>query len=255
MNEPFLFLNPGAMTRNVHTRLADQIGLSIVRGDFKPGQALPSEMRLCEMMKVSRTAVRDALRVLSGKGMVQARPKSGTRVRNVELWNHLDPDVLRWQLAITDLDDYLRKLFQLRFAVEPAAASLAALFATPDDAKRIRAAFDAMAAAETDRVFVDSDIEFHKSIYRATQNQFFWPIAQLFEFALRESFRISSPGGHRKRAIAEHRSLMKAILERSPRKAHAAALLLLGNSAKDVASMTGAARGPRQPKYRSRIRR
>src|SRR5829696_7401614 len=74
----------------------------------------------------SRTAVREAIRILVGKGLLESKPKSGTRVRDPENWNHLDPDVLRWRLEVTDLDAYLKKLFQLRFAVEPTASALAA---------------------------------------------------------------------------------------------------------------------------------
>jgi len=94
---------------------------------------LPSEMQICEMMDVSRTVVREAIRTLTGKGLVEARPKSGTRVRPPEQWNQLDPDVLRWRLETSDMDSYLTKLFQLRCAVEPAAAALAATSAGETD--------------------------------------------------------------------------------------------------------------------------
>jgi DNA-binding FadR family transcriptional regulator len=239
MSEPLVFTNLNAMSRRIHTRLADQIGLTIVRGDIAPGEALPAELRLCEMLNVSRTAVREALRVLVGKGLIQSRPKSGTKVRATEDWNHLDPDVLRWQLELADTDSYLRKLFELRFAVEPAASALAASAATADDAKRISAAFEKMAAANSNEAFVEADIEFHKSIYLATHNQFFWPIAQMFEMALRESFRIAAAGSHRHRAIAEHRELMQAICDNDPPRAHAAALKLLGNSTQDLVVIRG----------------
>src|SRR3954452_8953607 len=115
--ESTLFTFDDALGRNLHTRLADQIGIGILRGDIGPGDPLPSELRICDMMGVSRTAVREAIRVLVGKGLLESKPKSGTRVRDPENWNHLDPDVLRWRLEVTDLDAYLKKLFQLRFAV------------------------------------------------------------------------------------------------------------------------------------------
>ena len=239
MTDGVVFTNLNAMSRRIHTRLADQIGLSIVRGDIPPGQALPAELRLCEMLNVSRTAVREALRVLVGKGLIQSRPKSGTKVRATEDWNHLDPDVLRWQLELTDTDSYLRKLFELRFAVEPAASALAAEAATAEDAKRISGAFEKMAAANSNEAFVEADVEFHKSVYLATHNQFFWPIAQMFEMALRESFRIAAAGSHRHRAIAEHREITQAICANDPPRAHAAALKLLGNSTQDLVVIRG----------------
>ena len=88
--------------------------------------------------------------------------------------------------------------------------------------------------AVTTPLWVEADLAFHKSIYLATHNQFFWPIGQLFSFALREMFRIAALGLHRPRAIAEHRDVLRAILERKPDLARAAALTLLGNAATDI---------------------
>jgi DNA-binding FadR family transcriptional regulator len=234
MTDSVAFTDPGTMARKLHTRVADQIGRSVIRGEIQPGHALPSELRICDMMNVSRTAVREALRVLVGKGLLQSRPKSGTKVRDPEHWNHLDPDVLRWQLEVSDVDNFLRKLFQLRLAVEPAAAALAAMAATADDCRRIKAAFEKMAVAKSNENFAEFDIEFHKNIFRASHNEFFWPIAQMFEQGLRECFRMSSTGDHRNRAIDEHRDLMEAVTSRQPDRAQAAALLLLENATHDL---------------------
>jgi DNA-binding FadR family transcriptional regulator len=233
------FAQPGVMARKLHTRVADQIGRSVVRGEIQPGHALPSELRICDMMNVSRTAVREALRVLVGKGLLQSRPKSGTKVRDPEHWNHLDPDVLRWQLEVSDVDNFLRKLFQLRFAVEPAAAALAASAASADDNRRIKTAFEKMASAKSNEAFAEADIEFHRNIFRATHNEFFWPIAQMFEHALHECFRMSSKGDHRNRAINEHRDLMAAITSHKPDRASAAALILLENAVQDLVVIRG----------------
>jgi DNA-binding FadR family transcriptional regulator len=234
-----MFTVTDAMTRKLHTRLADQIGVGIVRGDINPGEPLPAELRICDMMGVSRTAVREAIRVLVGKGLLESKPKSGTRVREPEHWNHLDPDVLRWRLEVTEVDTYLQKLFQLRFAVEPTASALAASAALAEDVERIRLAFQRMAEAPTNEAFVEADIEFHRSIYFATRNEFFWPVAQMFELALRESFRIGSRGSHRKRAIAEHQEVMDAIVAGETARAHKAALNLLGNAADDLILLCG----------------
>jgi DNA-binding FadR family transcriptional regulator len=239
VNDPVVFSDTGDMARKIHTRLADQIGRSIVRGDIQPGQSLPSELRICDMMNVSRTAVREALRVLVGKGLLLSRPKSGTKVRNPEHWNHLDPDILRWQFEIADVDSFLRKLFELRFAVEPAAASAAASARTSADADLIRGAFESMAAAESVEAYVEADILFHKRIYQATHNQFFWPIAQMFELALHQSFRITAPGDHRSRSIMEHRGLMEAIVARDPERAQATALQLLKSTVQDIVTLLG----------------
>jgi DNA-binding FadR family transcriptional regulator len=225
----------GGTALRLHARVANQLGLAIVRGDFKPGQALPPELQLCEMLGVSRTAMREAIRGLVAKGMIDTRPKLGTRVREPSHWNHLDPDLLRWRVEVTDTDTYLRKMFQLRQATEPAAAALAAINADTDDHARMSGDFQAMVDAGTDNVaWVEADLRFHRSIYLATHNEFFWPIGQLFGFGLKQMFDIAAQGDHRARAVVEHGDLLRAILERKPDLARAAALTLLGNAATDI---------------------
>jgi DNA-binding FadR family transcriptional regulator len=225
----------GANSFKIHLRVADQLGLAIVRGEFAPGEALPPELRLCEMLGVSRTAMREAIRGLIAKGLIDSRPRLGTRVRDPQYWNHLDPDVLRWRLEVAETEDYLKKIFQLRHATEPAAAAVAAENADAGDKARIEAAFQAMVDAGADNArWVEADLAFHKSIYLATHNEFFWPIGQLFSLALKEMFRIAALGSHRQRAIVEHRDLLQAILEGKPERARAASLVMLDNAAADV---------------------
>jgi DNA-binding FadR family transcriptional regulator len=227
-------------TVRLDLRLGDEIGLAILRGDFPPGLPLPSEPRLCEMLGVSRTAMREAVRGLVAKGLVESRPKIGTRVRAAVHWNHLDPDVLRWQLEVADTDAYLRKMMQLRQATEPAAAALAAVAAGPVDHEILRKRFEAMVAAgDEHEAFVEADLQFHTAIYIATHNEFFWPIGQLFGLALRQMFQIAATGKHRPRAIREHRDLLNGIVEGKPEAARAAALILLGNAAADIARIRG----------------
>jgi DNA-binding FadR family transcriptional regulator len=231
---------PGGQNPKIHLRVADQLGLAILRGDFRPGDLLPPERTLCEMQGVSRTAMREAIRGLIAKGLVDSRPKIGTRVRDPEYWNHLDVDVLRWEIEISDTDTYLRKMFQLRHATEPAASAIAAENADEHDRTRLESAFNAMVAAGSDNaLWVEADLVFHKSIYLATHNEFFWPIGQLFSVALKEMFRIAARGSHRPRAIVEHGDLLRAILERKPDLARAAALTLLGNAATDIRLIRG----------------
>ncbi len=229
-----MFENSSAIVRNVHSQVADRIGMSIVRGDILAGEALPSEMQICELIAVSRTVVREAIRTLTGKGLVEARAKSGTRVRPPEQWNQLDPDVLRWQLETSDVDSYLNKLFQLRCAVEPAAAALAAVHAGEEDIARIRAGYDGMVAAKVNDDFVVADIAFHQGIYFATRNEFFWPIAQMFEITLRQSFTIAAKGSHRARALLEHQTVLNAIATRDSEGARKATTILLDQAAGDL---------------------
>lgn len=234
----------GAASLKLHVRVADQLGLAIVRGDFAPGDTLPPELQLCEMLGVSRTAMREAVRGLVAKGLIDSRPKRGTQVRDPAHWNHLDPDVLRWRVEVTDTETYLKKMFQLRRATEPEAAALAAVEATAEDHARLAADFQAMVdAGDDDAAWVEADLLFHKSIYLATHNEFFWPVGQLFAFGLRQMFAIAAQGSHRPRAIVEHRDVLEAILARDPEAARAATLTLLGNATTDIDRIRHSASG------------
>jgi DNA-binding FadR family transcriptional regulator len=225
----------GGTNLTLHVRVADHLGLAIVRGDMAPGQAFPPELQLCEILGVSRTAMREAIRGLVAKGLIESKPKTGTRVREPAHWNHLDPDVLRWRVDVTDTETYLKKMFQLRYATEPAAAAIAAVNADEADHARMSREFQAMIDAGSDnKAWVEADLGFHKSIYLATHNEFFWPIGQLFSFGLKQMFAIAARGSHRSRAIVEHGDLLRAILERKPDLARAAALTLLGNASSDI---------------------
>jgi len=230
-----------SITRNVHGQIADRIGAGIVRGDVGPGELLPSEMRICELWGVSRTVVREAIRTLTGKRLVLSRAKSGTRVRPAEEWNWLDQDVLRWQMEMSDVDAYLAKLFQLRSAVEPAAAALAAGAAGEADIARIRAGYESMVAASDDAEFARADIVFHEAIYFATRNEFFWPVAQMLKHTLAKNFAITAGGDHRPRAFLEHRAVLDAIAAHDAGAARAAASVLLAHSIGDVARIRDAA--------------
>jgi DNA-binding FadR family transcriptional regulator len=234
-----MFQTPNALIRNVHSQVTDRIGISIVRGDIVAGDTLPSEMQICEVIDVSRTVVREAIRTLTGKGLVESRPKSGTRVRPPQQWNQLDPDVLRWRLETSDMDSYLAKLFQLRCAVEPAAAALAAIRAGEEDLARIRSGYEGMVAAKVNEKFVAADIAFHQAIYFATRNEFFWPIAQMFEITLRQSFTIAARGSHRARALLEHRAVLDAIATRNAEAAREATDVLLKHSANYLVKIRG----------------
>lgn len=234
-----MFETPQLLRRSVHSQVTDRVGSSIVRGEIGVGETLPPEIQICQMMDVSRTVVREAMRTLTGKGLIESRPKSGTRVRSPEQWNQLDPDVLRWHLESAEIDRYLAKLFQLRSTVEPTAAALAATHATENDIARIRTGCDGMDAATTDEAFVAADIDFHQAIYFATGNEFFWPIAQMFEITLRQSFTIAAPGSHRPRALLEHRAVLDAIAARDAEAAREATVVLLKHSADDLVRIRG----------------
>ncbi len=108
--------------RNLHGRIVHTLGRRILRGEIRPGDALEA----ASAMAASRTALREAIKVLAAKGLVEARPKVGTRVTPRESWNLLDPDVMAWQHDDALTPSFLRKLTEVRAVIEPQAAAFAA---------------------------------------------------------------------------------------------------------------------------------
>ncbi|MBN9468419.1 MAG: FadR family transcriptional regulator [Bosea sp.] len=152
-------------------QVAHKLAVSIISGASRAGDLLPNEDGIRGEISVSRTAYREAVKFLTGKGMVEARPKSGTRVAPRESWNLLDPDVLAWHFEADPNEKFIRDLFELRLFVEPSAARLAAQRRSEDDLARIEAAYRGMTVnppyAEPT---VQADLAFHEAIFEATRN-------------------------------------------------------------------------------------
>lgn len=157
----------------LHGSIARDLGAAIVSGRYKPGHILDGEIESSEQLQVSRTAYREAVRILAAKGLVESRPKVGTRVSPQERWHLLDPDVLAWIFSGDPDAAVLRGLFELRAIVEPAATALAAARRTQKHLDIMRRALDGMAEhtlqTESGRV---ADQEFHAALLNASGNPF-----------------------------------------------------------------------------------
>jgi DNA-binding FadR family transcriptional regulator len=157
--------------RRLNGAIAHKLGTAIVSGEFAPGDTLSGEIAFSEQLDVSRSAYREAIQVLAAKGLVESRPKAGTRVLPRERWNLLDPDVLAWAFAGEPDIGYVRSLFELRAIVEPAAAGLAAQRRDRAELQVMKEALAAMRrhtlATEAGRA---ADRDFHNAILRATHN-------------------------------------------------------------------------------------
>ena len=223
-------------------RTMREIGLRILAGDYSPGETIPAEVEFCNTLGVSRTVLREAIKLLTAKGMVTPRVKVGTIVNPRTQWNFLDPVLLEWLLAVEDVGPFLIKMSDLRKAIEPAAASLAARNATFEDFERLHHAFEDMAASTRDLdSWAKADLRFHQAIYFATHNEFFWPIGRLLEPALVAGFRMTGSAQNHQQCVPEHRELRDAILARDPNRAYEAAAGLMRTSDSDLAQMLGAA--------------
>ena len=163
----------GGRALRLHGAIARDIGVRIVSGRIAPGQVLNGEIEASERLKVSRTAYREAVRILAAKGLIESRPKLGTRVSEPQHWHLLDPDVIRWIFSGTPDESLLSALFELRTVVEPAAAALAAQRCTPEHLSVMRHALDVMAATS---LAVDegqqADCAFHRALLEASGNPF-----------------------------------------------------------------------------------
>jgi DNA-binding FadR family transcriptional regulator len=213
-------------------RVTAEIGRRIASGSIAPGEALPTEGALCKSLDVSRTTLREAVKKLHGKGLVEIGPRSGTRVLPTDRWNQLDTDVLAWRIE-GGLDDGLTdQLYQLRHCFEPYACELAATHGDADDHRRIRDAFEAMSGeAAYLGALVDPDLDFHIAIIAATHNAFFKSVGAAIKTALRLVFAL---GQERSRVppdeLALHGEVCDAILARQGAQAADAMRALLSTS-------------------------
>jgi DNA-binding FadR family transcriptional regulator len=157
--------------RRLHGAIARKLGADILSGDYAAGATLPTEAMATEALGVSRAAYREAVQTLIAKGLVESRPKAGTRVLPRERWNLLDPDVLAWAFAREPDLRLIDSLFELRGIIEPAAAALAADRRSREDLQRMKAGLALMRrhtlATEEGR---QGDREFHAALLYATGN-------------------------------------------------------------------------------------
>jgi DNA-binding FadR family transcriptional regulator len=210
-----------------HTaRVTREIGLGIVSGGYPQGSLLPGDADLMYRFGVSRTVLREALKTLAGKGLILARARIGTRVQDRSQWNLFDPDVLIWH-ARSGFDPAFRvHLSELRMALEPEAAALAAARRTPAQLAEIRRWADALAAPDiTPEGFVEADRNLHLAVAAAAANPFMLSISTLIEVALDAVLMVSQPvrdPPRLRRSIAQHRAIADAIASSDPKAARAA---------------------------------
>jgi DNA-binding FadR family transcriptional regulator len=211
-------------SKRLHGSIAHQLGVAILTGHYQPGDILPGEIEFSEQLQVSRSAYREAVRVLSAKGLVESRPKTGTRVSDRGRWNLLDPDVLGWAFASEPSEEFIHDLFELRSIVEPAAAELAATRRNGADLALMGHALGEMArfglATDEGRA---ADQKFHHAILAAARNA---PLMALSS-SIAAAVSWTTIFKQRKRKLPrdplpDHRVLYDAIVEGDPAAARRA---------------------------------
>jgi DNA-binding FadR family transcriptional regulator len=197
--------------------VVDQLGRDIVVGEYGEASPFRGEAELAAKIGVGRSVLREAVKMLGAKGLLTGRPRRGTWVQPEEQWNLLDPDVLRWLLERTFSLQRLMQFTEVRLAVEPIAAALAAGNPDPAALQSIENAIRRMEAAESgDDDPLESDIAFHVSILRASGNPFFLTLQDLVSSALKTSIRLTNQmKGVPLADVALHRGVFDAIEARN----------------------------------------
>nr|WP_314466910.1 FadR/GntR family transcriptional regulator [uncultured Novosphingobium sp.] len=228
-------------TRAIHDRIAHDLAIAIVGGRYQPGEMLPGEERYSAEQGVSRTAYREAVRVLSAKGLVYSRTKSGTRINERLRWNILDLDVLAWMFEAGPTPEFLRDIFELRTVVEPAAAQFAAMRRDGQDISRMGHALEEMRrfGLQTSEGRA-ADQSFHNLILMATRNEALINLATSVTAVVAWTTRFARDERKESRdPMPDHDAVFDAILRGDPEDARLKMLALIGNASRD-AGMSGA---------------
>jgi DNA-binding FadR family transcriptional regulator len=228
-------LERGEATRSAHGMVTQAIGMDILSGRFPSGEVLPGEDELLQRFGVSRTALREALKTLAAKGMIVPKARVGTRVLPQNHWHMFDPDLIAWRLQAGMDSDFMRHFFEIRFAIEPAAAALACIRRTDAELKALAMILDDMArqSGDLDR-FVAVDLIFHKTILAASGNPMMLSIGAVIEAALLTVFRRSAPTDNPDRhaaIVAKHRRIYEAIAARDQAGASASMIAVIREGA------------------------
>jgi DNA-binding FadR family transcriptional regulator len=203
---------------NLTASIVSDLGLLIVTQAYRADQPFPTEAELCQRYGVSRPVLREAVKMLTAKGLLLGRKRAGTVVQPEASWNLLDPDVLRWMLQRDFSIDLLIDFTEIRMSIEPRAATLAAHSASGPQRRAILQAIDGMFAADRGgEDALEADIAFHIAVLEASNNRFMRQFTGLVETTLRFSIRRTNEYKGVPRASArDHKRVADAILEGQP---------------------------------------
>jgi DNA-binding FadR family transcriptional regulator len=225
--------------KNLHVRFARNIGERILLGEFAPGSLLPNEAAWCKTFGASRTVVREVLKTLTAKGLIESRPKIGSRVLPRTMWNILDRDVLEWHHAAVDRHAFIQSTQEVRRLVEPGVALLAAQKRTPAQLARLQDALTAMKRAKSTAETVESDVEFHEALMAAANNELLLPFGIIIEKALGNLFDFTTTlNPSPKTAIKLHERVLLAVASSNGAAASKAMQVLLDDTDALIAKPT-----------------
>ncbi|MBB5751609.1 FCD domain-containing protein [Prosthecomicrobium pneumaticum] len=223
--------------RRLHGSVAHQLAVMIIGGRLKPGEVLPNEDLLSAQLSVSRTAYREAMRILVAKGLVKSRPKAGTTVNPRSEWNILDPDVLSWHFEVEPSPSFIIALFELRRIIEPAGAAIAAERRTADDLAAMRSALEKMRTMPPgDVTGLDADLAFHHTILVAAKNEALQALTNVIGSTLRWSVRLKITADPLvyETSLPDHVAVMEAIERQDAAEASGRMTILVNKALSDT---------------------
>ena len=220
----------------IHQALARQLGTAILSGVYKPGQGLNNEIELSAELSVSRTAYREAMRILTAKGLIESRPKIGTQITPRSRWNFLDPDILAWMFSERPNESFVRDLFELRGLIEPAAAAFAATRRTSKHLAGMQRALEGMRRHGLGKPEGrEADRQFHHLILDAAGNEALRSLSSSVEAAVTwTTYFKQRKGALRRDPLPAHEGVFRAIKSGNPGKARRAMETLLAEALEDM---------------------
>lgn len=202
--------------RGVFGYFVHELGRRIVSGDYPVGATLPNEPDLVEQFGISRTVIREAMKCLAGKGLVEIKTRVGTRVKERSNWHHLDTDVMVWYYETGPSVEIMRSIKDLRLALEPEATARAALRRTESDIAAINSAYEEMASTIGDvNSNADADLRFHTAIFAATHNMIYSQLIDLIAVGIYANRTLSDHediAEGQKRSLPLHKAILDAIV-------------------------------------------
>jgi DNA-binding FadR family transcriptional regulator len=221
--------------RGLLATVAEEIGLRIMNGAYAPQTPIPTEPQLMSELDVSRTVLREAIKILAAKGLLETRTKRGTRVRPRSEWNLLDPMILHLYCQLVDYSDFAQSFQQLRVIIEPEAAALAAMNRTGRQLKALEAAYAAMASAQNVEHWTLADLQFHEAILDATGNPFMRPLGTVIRAALETLlFHSAQSAANPFDSLAAHERVLDGIRHQNAGTARQAMSRLLTQTALSI---------------------
>lgn len=228
--------------RNLHSNIASNIGARICSGEFPPGSILPNEAEWGRIHGVSRTAIREGMKVLQAKGLIVSKPKIGSRVAPRESWNLLDKDVFSWLGAAVGRKAFLITTQEFRRYIEPGIAELAAMKRSPAQLAALGTALAAMKSATKADAMIAADVSFHRELLACANNELLNPFAVLITQTLGQLFEFTTVANTRQRqALNLHERIWRAVKDQDQVAARKAMQDLIADTDLVVSGKRGSA--------------